>query len=1126
MPDYGRATATEYALWASGAFVTHLDAWIERVSGGETVFQSYRSFGGWDWIRSLNLADSGVDVPIGSGTLVLHRQRGLDNLSPLVTASPLNQDGGEYAPAIEFGREIVIRTADTPTLGFITTTADRTVNAVSLPVLALERGVGKGSILHLPQGQVRVTTNAAAGATSVAITPLATLVPAGTKSKISHEPMAADWKVRFVGVTDDPEWGGKDSDKVSVPFRDRNGVLSDTYVRAAKVYGTEAGVAVMTVSQAIVDDWMGAGQYILSASPAAPDFNVTRYEVTELSIWEALEKLGDQTGAVWRQKWSTFADDYLTTLVTPPRDKTTPDYEVPPSTYLDVSHISTGSANLRTIVRVYGVETGTQAELVYQIPAEALVATDPKVLQYGPRYLQLAEDNTSAIDTQAELEAFANAIYADVSAPPIPLEVETKYCWFAEPDQLVRWKANGKLWDEDQDSAVLSLTHDFPSPGVARTRWKTAGKPKGRYASWMNQGVAIAGRGADASLTLSNFLPSPVTAAGTPFTWTPSSGVVRSIAAAGEFEGAEEAPWMWEQLDATMVPTAGNTVLMPNPRQGYVSLVQARGLSKEGRLGPLRRARRTGSVAVVHFKVEFLESADGLSSAGSVEATDVRGVVSAGEYWLTYPGAAETGPFSLLTGPSPSTWVIPSFPLASKPHSVLVRLEMQRNDGQPPIPVGPFAADPDKVPAQPTARVHSWNGVVATVYVDNPDTDATVLWYKEVDGGGVAGVAVEIPARGSDPRFGSAALSAASDRRFQFVATNAAGVEGPYLDFRLLSRTETPAVEVRVHERMVGGEYVGTVWWRVQELGLGITSTEVTTQIGREPESAPVPPMRVQGANSVVLSAETGTPTLLGPGEREHDVLVLKEWSHIRPVEVMGSRRMSVLVPPFDRNKLPSIVSIDIVELDATCMGEDVVSWAASAPTLSPPWTQSRDGAVVKFLNIPVPETDAAVVTFTARNVALVNIGAPGMVEVSETRIVRGALEAVDSDRPRWGSDPAVTSPSAGSDDIGFTLQAIDQPDTAPPLSSFTVRIWERHNTGGAWSPYVDVTADVTPFPASPTSTASAYSFGTGKARSATGTLPYTVEIKAEILEGTTVRDARAGVTIYYLADRVWDEPV
>lgn len=590
--NLGRATPEEYDLWASGSFVTHLDVQIERLVGGIPTLQSYRSFGGWNWIRSLRLQPAQVDTPIGSGTLTLHRARGGQNLSPLVVGSSLNKDGASYAPALDFGREIRVYTACMPTDTTVTTSAPAAVNAVSVSVAALTRAVAAGSVIHFPTGEARVSATAAAGALSIAVQPLPAAVPAGTEAPVSHEPGAGDWRAIFEGVTDDIEWGGRDRGAVEVPFRDRSGTLADTYVRDATVYGSEAGTPIEVAAQQIVDGWMGAGQYPIAVRPVAPAFRVTRYEVSEVSVWEALEKLADQPGAALRQAWNEAAGEERLTIITPPRDKEAPDYAVTPATYLEAHQVGTGGKNLRNVVRVLATDGSTGKELTYQVPAEANVKTDPSVLQYGPRFLQIPEEEASAIDTQAELVAFGDSIYADVSNPPIPLEMETRFCWFAEPDQMIRWMANTVLWDQDMDSAVLGVSHDFPSPGVGRTRWRTAGKPKGAWAAWIRKGAGFAGRNARPpraagfyNLTDVKLIANLATATHFAMGWTAGVGVtvVRGAALMFQSGSANSDEAKNAVINAAVPVVAPLMVPKPSrPPQFSLAMVQAGWISPTG----------------------------------------------------------------------------------------------------------------------------------------------------------------------------------------------------------------------------------------------------------------------------------------------------------------------------------------------------------------------------------------------------------------------------------------------------------------------------------------------------------------------------------------------------------------
>jgi hypothetical protein len=198
---------TTIPLWSSGRGVAHVDIQIERAaSGGGTVMQSYRDFGGRNWIRSWKVDPAGVDRGIGSGQVTLFRQTGGDSLAPLVTLSDLNRVDGAFSPALDFGREVLVR-----------------------------------ACLMLP----------------------------------GEEPSESDWIPIFAGITDDIAWPKKVGD-VMVPFRDYSGALADTIIRTETQYGDpDTPPDALVVMQAILDDWMGSGQYTIWDLTTSAGFAVT-----------------------------------------------------------------------------------------------------------------------------------------------------------------------------------------------------------------------------------------------------------------------------------------------------------------------------------------------------------------------------------------------------------------------------------------------------------------------------------------------------------------------------------------------------------------------------------------------------------------------------------------------------------------------------------------------------------------------------------------------------------------------------------------------------------------------------------------------------------------------------------
>jgi hypothetical protein len=489
-------------LWESGEYLVNVDVQIERPEGAGTVMQSYRAFGPNDrnWIRSWRLTPGTIDTPIGSGTFNFFRQVGTESLAPLVTASPLNRDADdEFAPALDYGRELLFLACITAVGGRVTTAAAAVVGAVELDVEPLDQAIGAGSILHFAHATATVTDEAPAGAVVLEVAPLLNAIADAEVAAVSPEPTADDWAAGLIwrGLTDDIEWPRKVGD-VTVPVRDYLGLLSETEIRVPRRYGDpDEPVDALVVMQQIVDDNLGAGQFTIADFTVGARYLVKRYEVDGVYVLEAIQKLAEEWGGKALRQVD-LAEESVIGVISVDREDETPAYTVSPHTYIEVHNINTAGKNRRTIVIGRATEYGTGRPLFKQIPAEADIDTDPLVSEFGERTMELREATT--IDTQAELDAYIAAVYADVSVPPIPLRPETKFAPFARVNDVVRWLPNGLLHDEELVAAVLGMGHDGPSPGVARSQWSAGGRPKGLYEAWTRRGVQIAGVGKRASI--------------------------------------------------------------------------------------------------------------------------------------------------------------------------------------------------------------------------------------------------------------------------------------------------------------------------------------------------------------------------------------------------------------------------------------------------------------------------------------------------------------------------------------------------------------------------------------------------------------------------------------------------
>lgn len=426
-------TGALVSLVQSGFYEIHVDWLVERATSPTTsVLQSYSSFGGTNWIGPWSFSGN-IDQPTVSGSLSLFRESGGLSLSPLLVGSILNQDGSaSYSPALDMWREIECR------------------------------------IAVCPRGSSPNAYNPA----------LDTWGP-------------GDWMTVFQGLTGRIEM---ESNPIKVHFRGRLAYALDTQILDAFPVGSDEGegTPVEVVMQEIADREV-PGRYIITPDPGAPGFNIRRGNVEPQLVYEAWQGLVQQFAWRLEERWSHIAKEFRPTLYQPDRDATVPLYSIGPSQYIDKTELNIEPQGLRTLVRGVATDKDSGLRITSQLPAPEDVPTDPLILKYGKLAMQLAESRASAIDTQAELDDYVAAAYADVSVPPISHSLELFCVPWVELGDYVRLLQNGVHYDQDQDVAIIGWTHSSNGPGRVRTSLRFSGKPKGAYLGWQRVGAELAG---------------------------------------------------------------------------------------------------------------------------------------------------------------------------------------------------------------------------------------------------------------------------------------------------------------------------------------------------------------------------------------------------------------------------------------------------------------------------------------------------------------------------------------------------------------------------------------------------------------------------------------------------------
>ncbi|HET7234526.1 MAG TPA: hypothetical protein VFJ16_31225 [Longimicrobium sp.] len=408
-------------------------------------------------------------------------------------------------------------------------------------------------------------------------------------------------------------------------------------------------------------------------------------------------------------------------------------------------------------------------------------------------------------------------------------------------------------------------------------------------------------------------------------------------------------------------------------------------------------------------------------------------------------------------------------------------------------PVGADTVTPD-LTVTPVAGSTSNTQAAFTATATNPRTAAAVPVIVTLTGctatvGGVAFTSGSALAAGltlivARPAFGSAAGTVT------FTATVASAGE-IYGGTETIQRT-VPAVQQDTSWPVISYDSAengttATLWFKIVERGIAVSSAQVRTQVGAAGLSALAAPTRGPGGASVVKGG------LLGAGEYEQDLaLDPTRFSLIYGYNNLASGVTQSHGPyPFDRNKNPNLISVEVdgqsirVQADAG----DTLSLKAYRTDVAG-WSTSVDGIFAVF-TVPVPSGDTWPVRVVAYAAGVVDV--TGATPKDERNTVVAGVSAPAG--PAWSLASVAAPASLGSEDVTLTVQATSAP------AGHTAKFYARIN-GGAYS---DVTASLVPAAGAVPTTPTAYTWATGWPRTSPPGLTITVEMRAEILNGSGV---------------------
>lgn len=485
-------SAQETDVLASSARATLLRVEIKD-SGG--TWRDLSSFEGRDLVEGVDLSYQ-IDQPVATAEVSLQREEYLLSLAPLVVTSKLNLLTGSYSALLVEGAEIVVKTATVPE-GY--TRAD-------VDAAALWREVFRGNIDDVDCGAdpVRLSCRDLGARLQDTYVEQERVVGVGSERtgglvvgcRVWAPQMAAKvgeycvpskasggaavgngfiyiCTVAGVAGATEPAWPGTAA-----------ATVGDSGITWRNEGLETAGATMEQVAQSLANDWLGVG-VVPIVVPVATGKDIYPWVQDRKPLLEAVRELALQIGWDVRYLWATATSDWRLRLYQPDRAKTTADFSFGPGDYTDITRLVSSRSGIRNAIQVVYTDrsgvlpSGEFARRTVLVEDAASIAR-PGI---GRRFMEIAEDSASQVDTATEATAMANACLADLKDGPADHEVLLPYFWAAELGDLYTFTANGVHYTADQKFAVVGIRHSLTRDSDTTTL-TTRGKPVAGLTRW------------------------------------------------------------------------------------------------------------------------------------------------------------------------------------------------------------------------------------------------------------------------------------------------------------------------------------------------------------------------------------------------------------------------------------------------------------------------------------------------------------------------------------------------------------------------------------------------------------------------------------------------------------------
>jgi hypothetical protein len=228
----------------------------------------------------------------------------------------------------------------------------------------------------------------------------------------------------------------------------------------------------------------GLGSLVTLQTPVSPSWQVKPYLQQRESVMDAIRAMVDQLGWWARFEWNAGLAKYELTLAQPDRASATVHKVLDQAEERECSALGLAVWDIRNVVRVIYGDSANRDPTGAPKRSTREVSDSASVAKYGRRFMEIAEDEASNIDTAAEADRMANAALSDLREPLIGTSYTFPCDFFLELGDRITLPADSLRFTAAQTLAVSSINHRF-SGEDAETEVTLSGRPASQRGGWL-----------------------------------------------------------------------------------------------------------------------------------------------------------------------------------------------------------------------------------------------------------------------------------------------------------------------------------------------------------------------------------------------------------------------------------------------------------------------------------------------------------------------------------------------------------------------------------------------------------------------------------------------------------------